>query len=74
MDVRRSLNATLPNRWFGRVGPICWPPCLPDLTPLNFFLWGNVKDRVFATPMNDIGELGTQICDVFATITGEMLT
>ena len=42
--------------------------------PLHFFLWCYVKDRVFATPVNDIGELRTRIRDVIATITGEMLT
>ena len=34
------------------------------LTPLDFFLWGYVKDRVFATPVNDIGELRTRIREV----------
>ena len=33
-----------------------------------------MKDRLFATPVNDIGELRTRIRDVIATITGEMLT
>ena len=33
-----------------------------------------MKDRVFATSVNDIGELRTQILDMIATITGEMLT
>ena len=63
MDVRGSLNATFPNRWIGRDGPICWPPHSPHLTPLDFFLWGYVKDRAFATPVNDIGELRTRIRD-----------
>ena len=71
MDVQGSLNATFPNRW---IGPIYWPPLSPDLTPLDFFLWGYAKDRVFATPVNDIGELLTRNRDVIATITGEMLT
>ena len=56
-DVRGSLNATFPNRWIGRDGLICWPSCSLDLTPLDFFPWGYVKDRVFATPVNDTGEL-----------------
>ena len=50
----------------------CWPPSSPDLTPLDFLPLGYVKDRVFATPVNDI-ELRTRIRDVFSTITGEML-
>ena len=32
-----------------------------------------MKDRVFATTVNDIGELRTRFRDVIATITGEML-
>lgn len=31
----------------GRHGPHAWPPRSPDLTPLDFFLWGCVKDRAF---------------------------
>ena len=67
-DVRGSLSATFPNRWIGRDGPICWLPHSLDLTLLDFFLWGYVKDHVFATPVNDIGELRTRIRDVIATI------
>ena len=33
-----------------------------------------MKDRVFATTVNDIGELGTRIHDAIARIKGEMLT
>ena len=61
MDVPGSLNATFPNQWIGHHGPICWPPRSPDLTLLDLFLWGYVKDCVFATPVNDIGELRTRI-------------
>ena len=71
MDVRGSLNAIFPHRGIGRDGPIYWP-LSPDLTCLDFFLWGYLKDRVFATLVNDIGELWTQIRHVIAT--GEMLT
>jgi hypothetical protein len=27
----------------GRAAPMAWPPRFPDLTPLDFFLWGFVK-------------------------------
>ena len=29
-------------------GPIKWPPRSPDLTPPDFFLWGVLKDKVYA--------------------------
>ena len=38
--VRDFLNETFPNRWIGRNCPTPWPPRSPDITPLDFFLWG----------------------------------
>ena len=38
LAVRQFLNDTFPDRWIGRDGPILWPPCFPDITPLDFFL------------------------------------
>jgi len=67
------LDATFPNRWIGRDGPTAWPPRLPDINPLHFFLWGYVKDKVFLTPVPDITNLKARIADAFATITKDML-
>jgi len=53
-DVLRFLDATFPNRRIGRDGPTPWPPRPPDITPLDFFLWGYVKEKVFSTPVPDI--------------------
>jgi len=72
-DVLRFLDATFPNRWIGRDGPTPWPPRLPDITPLDFFLWGYVKDKVFSTPAPDITNLKARITEDFATITEDML-
>ena len=52
-----------------RDGPTPWPPRSPDITPLDFFLWGYVKDKVFSTPVPDITNLKGRITDAFATIT-----
>lgn len=49
--VRLFLDQTFPNRWFGRNGPVQWPPRSPDLTPCDFFLWGYMKSLVFRTPV-----------------------
>jgi len=67
------LDATFPKRWFGRDGPTPWPPLSPDITPLDFFLWGYVKDKVFSTPVPDITNLKARIIDALATITEHML-
>ncbi|KAJ4430736.1 hypothetical protein ANN_19327 [Periplaneta americana] len=45
--VRREVvDAKFPNRWIGRSGPVRWPARSRNLTPLDFFFWGAVKDRV----------------------------
>jgi len=44
-----------------------------DITPLDFFLWGYVKDKVFSTPVPDITNLKARITDAFVTITEDML-
>ena len=71
--VRRFLDATFPNRWIGRDGPTPWPPRSPDITPLDFLLWGFVKDKVFSTPIPDTTNLNARITDAFAAITKDML-
>ena len=42
--AREFLNNNYTNRWIGRRGPIAWPACSPDLNPLDFYLWGHLKD------------------------------
>ena len=59
--------------WIGRDGPIPWPPRSPDITPLDFFLWGYVKDIVYRTKIRDITDLKQKITDVIATIDEAML-
>jgi len=41
--------------------------------PLDFYLWGYVKDKVFSTPVPDITDLKARITDAFAIITEDML-
>lgn len=45
--VRNHLSQRF-NEWIGRDAPIKWPPNSPDLTPIDAFLWGTLKDRVNA--------------------------
>ena len=47
----------------GRGGPIGWPSRSPDVTPLDFFLWGYVKDQVFKTQVNELDGLKPRMRD-----------
>lgn len=73
LDVRRSLDKTFPQRWIGRDGPTAWPPRSPDITPLDFFLWGYVKDMVYATPVQDVCDLRHRITEAINSVTPDML-
>ncbi|KAJ8913308.1 hypothetical protein NQ315_010976 [Exocentrus adspersus] len=33
------------------MGPVAWLPRSPDLNPLDFYVWGYLKDKVYATPV-----------------------
>ena len=50
-----------------------WPPRSPDITPLEFFLWGYVTDKVFSKPVPDITNLKARITDASVTITEDIL-
>ena len=51
---------------------IC-PPRSPDLNPLDFFLWGYLKSRVFANKPKTIEELISNIRTDVANIPAEMI-
>ena len=61
--VRHYLDETFPDRWIGRRGWIDWPARSPDLTPADFFLWGVIKDRVYATKPRSLQELKDAVID-----------
>jgi len=47
LDTDRYLDLTFPDRWIGRDGPMSWCPRSPNLSNLNFFLWGYLKNVVY---------------------------
>lgn len=73
-DVRRYLDQVFPNRWIGRRGSIEWPPRSPDLTPLDFFLWGHLKNVVYKTRPDNIEELKTRITNECNNISQETVS
>ena len=71
--VRAWLNQKFDDRWIGRGGPISWAPRSPDLTPLDFFLWGHVKSNVYKTTVEDINDLKTRIIEEIQAINKKTL-
>lgn len=50
-DVARYIYQIFNDRWFGNNGAHMWPPRSPDLTPLDFYLWGRVRNLLYHTPV-----------------------
>lgn len=63
VPVRQYLNEIFPNRWIGRRGPVEWPARSPDLTPLDYFLWGYLKSKVYFNRPPNIDALKNRIRD-----------
>ena len=55
------LRDFFPNKLISRFGDIPWPPRSPDLTPMEFFLWGYLKSKVYETDPATISELKENI-------------
>lgn len=66
--VRQFLNHWRGNQWIGRGGPIAWPPRSPDLTPLDFYLWGYVKEEVYAIAPTNRDDMKNRIREAFRNI------
>lgn len=72
--VREWLSVNFPNRWMGRSSPnLPWPPYSPDLTPMDFFLWGWMKDVVYQEPIANVEVLEARIRLAFQQLTMDMV-
>jgi len=71
--VTDVLNERFPDAWIDRGGPILWPPRSPDLSPLDFFLWGYIKNIVYAETVRNIQHLQDRITSAMETVTRDMI-
>ena len=55
--VTDRLTELFGNRIIALNRAVEWPPRSPDLKPLDFFLWGYLKSKVFETPTGNLEEL-----------------
>ncbi|EFN72314.1 hypothetical protein EAG_00021, partial [Camponotus floridanus] len=61
-------------RWIGRNGPtINWPARSPDLTPLDFFLWGKLKEEIYKEVPTTQENMRQRIIAACSRITPETL-
>ena len=65
---RAWLDGKLEDRWMGRVGPIPWPARSPDPSPLDFWLWSYLKNKVYANAVTTLDELRQAITDEMQAI------
>lgn len=63
------VREIFPNKLISRRGDINWPPRSPDLTPMDFFLWGYVKSKVYANKPTSLAQLKENIRHEMAAIT-----
>lgn len=66
--VRDYLDERFPDSWLGTNGPVRWPPRSPCLNPLDYFLWGFAKNRVYDSPVQSVQQLHAKIAEVFQSV------
>ncbi|XP_018368776.1 PREDICTED: uncharacterized protein LOC108764871 [Trachymyrmex cornetzi] len=71
--VTDFLNQQFPARWMGRYGPIRWPTRSPDLNPLDFFLWGYCKEKIYRQLPEDVEELNNKLHDAVWSIDNDVM-
>uniref|UniRef100_A0A914CN24 DUF4817 domain-containing protein n=1 Tax=Acrobeloides nanus TaxID=290746 RepID=A0A914CN24_9BILA len=75
-DVTAYLEQQFPHHWIGTGSTYAaWPHHSPDLSPINFFLWGYIKGRVYKTIIKegDLEELKQRIQSAFKNVTLDLL-
>jgi hypothetical protein len=64
--VTQHLNNNFLNRWIGHGSTINRPPRPPDLTPLDFCLWGWMRSKVYRKKVDTRHEVLDFIMNVIA--------
>lgn len=59
--VRSYLDNNFPERWIGRGSHFPWPPRSPEFNPLDFGVWGAMKQHVYKNVINTRNQLWEEI-------------
>lgn len=72
--VSDHLQNRFENRWIANRSPeIMWAARSPDLSPLDFFFWGAIKDIVYQSEPQNLDELKQNITRACRQITPAMI-
>ena len=70
---RQVMNEIFDEKWLGRGSPAPWPPCSPELTSPDYFLYGFFEERVMAVAPTMPDDMKERIRHACTEITPEML-
>ena len=62
------LRPVFEDRIISRKADVVWPPRSCDLTPLDYYLWGAVKDKCYANKPETFDALKDSIREAFGEI------
>ena len=68
------LNEKFPGRIISRNSDVNWPPRSCDFTPLDFFLWGYLKSKIYANSPTTIQQLKDAIAQQINEISPQLCT
>lgn len=66
--IHTKLMSLFDDRWWGNKGPFLWPARSPDLTPLDFYVWGRIKNLVYSSPLRNKDDLRDRIIEAFNSL------
>ena len=67
-DTLNVLRPVFENRIISRWPDVVWPPRSCELTPLDYYLWGAVKDNCYVDKPETINALKGNICEAIVEI------
>lgn len=60
-EVSSELYRMFDDRWFRRLGTLNFPLKFPDITPLDFYQWGTLKEKVYRSSIKTREELENRV-------------
>lgn len=71
--VNQFLDEIFEDRWIANNGPFRWPPRSPDITPLDFFIWGYIKNEVYSHPLTTQEDCERRVRNAFNSLPAAMI-